>query len=76
MDEAIQAQACATKDLFIIALLKVNVSALIDNITKPPYKKLFNDQTNTFALYNNVQALRIVDNFVAQKNQAVQEKKN
>lgn len=66
LDEAIVAQACALDDLAIIARVKGNIGALTDDIEKPPYKLLFNDSTDSFSLYNNVQVLRAVDRCISQ----------
>ena len=64
LDEAIVAQACSTSDLSIVALAKGNVGALTENIDKTPYKVLFNGGTNSFSLYNGIQVLRVVDEFI------------
>ena len=61
LEEAIITQACSLADLSIVALAKRNIGALTENIEKPPYKLLFNGGTNSFALYNKVLTLRIVE---------------
>lgn len=66
LDEAIVAQACALEDLSIVATAKRNVGALTETMEKAPYKLLFNGATNSFAMYNNIMVLRIVENMIAQ----------
>lgn len=66
LDEAIVSQACTLDDLSIVALVKRNIGALTENIDRPPYKLLFNDATNSFAMYNGVQVLRSVDFYIKQ----------
>lgn len=66
LDEAIVAQACALDDLSIVATAKRNVGALTETMEKAPYKLLFNGATNSFAMYNNIMVLRIVENMIAQ----------
>lgn len=66
LDEAIVAQACSLDDLSIVATVKRNIGALTENINKPPYKLLFNGDTNSFALVNSVRVLRDVDSFLTQ----------
>lgn len=65
------AQACSLTDLTITDLAKRNIGALTENIEKTPYKLLFNDSTNSFSLYNNVQFLRAVDSCIAQNETTV-----
>lgn len=71
LDEAIVVQACSLPDLALTALAKSNVGALTENIEKTPYKLLFNGQTNSYSLYNNVQVLRAVDRCIAQNEPTV-----
>lgn len=70
-DEAIVAQACSLDDLTITALTKRNVGALTADIEKPPYIYLFNDTTNSFSMYNNIQVLRAVDRYIVQHESTV-----
>jgi hypothetical protein len=65
-DEAIIAQACFQDELSIVALVKRNIGALTEDINKAPYKILFNGSTNSFSLYNSVQVLRAVEQFISQ----------
>ena len=66
LEEAIVSQACMLGDLSIVALTKRNIGALTENIDKAPYKLLFNGGTNSFAMYNSVQVLRVLDSFITQ----------
>ena len=63
-DEAIIAQACSLNNLSIVAMAKRNVGALTENIDKPPYKLLFNGDTNCYTLVNNIRVTRSVDAFL------------
>lgn len=64
LDEAIVAQACAQDDLSIIALVKRNIGALTEDLSKPPYLLLFNGGTNSITLNNNIRVSRMVDSFL------------
>ena len=64
LDEAIISQACSLSDISIIAQVKGNIGSLTENIDKKPYKLIFNSGTNSFALYNGVQILRLVDDYI------------
>lgn len=66
LDEAIVAQACASNDLSNVYLAKQRVGALTEDITKPPYKVLFNNSTNSRELVNNIYVLRMVESFISQ----------
>lgn len=61
LDEAIVSQACSLSELSIVALVKRNIGALTEDINRTPYKLLFNGHTDSFALYNGVLVLRLVD---------------
>lgn len=61
IDEATVALACLHPDITLATLAKRNVGALTEDITKPPYKILFNSGTNSFELLNSVLAVRIVE---------------
>lgn len=60
-DEAIVALACLWNDVSYANLAKRNVGALSDDITKAPYKALFNPSTNAFELINSVFVVREVE---------------
>ena len=59
-DEAIVALACLY-DIEYSTIAKKNVGALSDDITKAPYKALFNPSTNSFELLNSVMIIREVE---------------
>lgn len=60
-DEAIVALACASEEISLAVLAKSNVGALYDSIVKPPYKTLFNSDTNSFFVYNATIINRIIE---------------
>ena len=64
LDEAIISKACSLSDISIVAQVKGNIGSLTENIDKKPYKLIFNHETNSFALYNGIQILRLVDEYI------------
>ena len=64
LDEAIVAQACMQDDVSYSVIAKGNVGALTEDITKAPYKILFNASTNAFRMNNSIQVMRIVERFL------------
>lgn len=64
LDEAIIAQACIQDDVSYSVTAKRNVGALTEDITKAPYKILFNTSTNAFRMNNSIQVMRIVERFL------------
>lgn len=64
IDEAIVAQACIQEDVSYSVTAKKNVGALTEDITKVPYKLLFNASTSAFRLNNSVQIMRLVDRYL------------
>ena len=67
LDEAIVAQACLQDDVSYSVIAKRNVGALTEDITKPPYKILFNASTNAFSMNNSIQIMRVVERFLQNK---------
>lgn len=67
LDEAIVAQACMQDDVSYSVTAKRNVGALTEDITKAPYKILFNASTNAFRMNNGIQVMRIVERFLQNK---------
>lgn len=70
-DEAIVGLACLWGDISYATLAKRNVGALSDDITKAPYKALFNPSTNAFELLNSVLVIREVEKLLQLKKQTV-----
>jgi hypothetical protein len=66
-DEAIIALACMHSDVTYANIAKRNVGGLSDDITKRPYKELFNAGTNAFALLNSVLVVREVEKILQSK---------
>ncbi|MGI6057345.1 MAG: AIPR family protein [Bilifractor sp.] len=65
-DETVIALACYT-DISYAALAKRNVGALTDDISKAPYKRLFNSSTNSFIIINSVLLDRIVEKILTEE---------
>lgn len=70
-EEAIVALACLNKDVSYANIAKRNVGALSDDITKAPYKALFNYATNAFELLNSVLVVREVEKIIQSRKQAL-----
>lgn len=64
IDEAIVAQACLQDDITYSTICKKGVGSLTEDITKTPYKILFNSSTNAFAMKNSIEVLRAVDKYL------------
>lgn len=60
-DEAIVALACLYQDPAYTNMAKRNVGSLSEDITKAPYKVLFNTGTNSYKLLNAVLVIREVE---------------
>ena len=71
LDETIISQACILDDLSIVALVKRNIGALTEDITKTPYQLLFNGGTNSFTMFNGVQVLRSVETCINRSESGV-----
>lgn len=60
-DEAIISLACLSADVAYANMAKRNVGALSEDISKSPYKILFNGSTNAFELLNAVLVVREIE---------------
>lgn len=61
LDEAAVALACANSDVSLAVQAKREVGMLYEDITKPPYKTIFNPSTTAAALWNAVTVLRLCE---------------
>lgn len=68
-DEAVVALACLNEDLSFATLAKRNVGGLSEDISKAPYKVLFNPSTNSFSLLNSVLIIRQVERNLLKKKE-------
>ena len=66
-DEAIVALACLWSDPSYTNIAKRNVGNLSEDITKAPYKDLFNSLTNSFEVLNAVLVVREIENRLQEK---------
>ncbi len=66
-DEAIVAMACLNNDISYAVVAKRNVGALSEDITKAPYKVLFNPATNSYELLNSVLLMRELEKYLRTK---------
>ena len=67
LDEALVALACVNADISFSTLAKRNVGALAEDITKAPYKVLFNASTNSYLILNSILILREVEQYLQTK---------
>lgn len=67
LDEALVALACVNDDIGFSTLAKRNVGALAEDITKAPYKVLFNASTNSYLIVNSILILREVEQYLQAK---------
>lgn len=65
LDEAVIGLACLYDDITYSTLSKRNVGALTEDITKAPYKALFNPSTNSFSLLNSILINRQIEKALA-----------
>lgn len=68
-DEAIVAMACLNTDISFAVMAKGNVGALSEDITKAPYKVLFNPGTNSYELLNSVLLMREIEKYLRAKKE-------
>ncbi|WP_027938136.1 AIPR family protein [Anaeroarcus burkinensis] len=59
--ESTTALACASRDVSIVVQLKREIGRLWENISKSPYRTLFNPQVSGDYIWNAVQYQRIID---------------
>lgn len=74
-DEAIVALACLNEELSYTVTAKNNVGALSEDITKAPYKALFNASTNSFSVLNAVLYMREIERYLQQKRVCAEDNK-
>lgn len=74
-DEAIVALACLNEELSYTVTAKNNVGALSEDITKAPYKALFNASTNSFSVLNAVLYMREIERYLQQKRVRAEDNK-
>ncbi|MGF9697327.1 AIPR family protein [Paenibacillus sp. MABNR03] len=68
--EATVARACYQEDIDLTVQAKREIGKLWDDITKAPYKILFNPSVDAIQLWKLVQVLRVVENDLSQKQLA------
>lgn len=68
-DEAIVSLACLNNDISYAVTAKRNVGALSEDITKVPYKVLFNHSTNSNVLLNSILCMRAVEKYLQVKKE-------
>jgi AIPR protein len=64
LQESTTALACASDDVQIIVILKNNIGKLWDDLSKAPYKSLFNTSVSASKVWNCVQAQRMIDDAI------------
>lgn len=61
LHESTTALACASNDIVLIVALKNQIGKLWDDLTKPPYRTLFNPSVSSSFVWNCVQLQRLID---------------
>ena len=69
LEEAVVALACWNSDVSYSTIAKGNIGALTEDISKAPYKVLFNSSTNSYVLLNSVIVLREVERYLNKKKE-------
>ena len=65
--EVTTALACASKDPALAVLVKTNIGRIFNDLSRPPYRALFNPSVNGARAFNTVLVLREVEKWVEQK---------
>ncbi|MDE6750859.1 MAG: AIPR family protein [Lachnospiraceae bacterium] len=61
IDEAVVAIGCYKSDVSLVALIKRAVGSIFEDISKQPYKSIFNPSTNAYMLWNTIKVSRTFD---------------
>lgn len=61
LHDSTTALACATNDIVIIVALKNQIGKLWDDLSKAPYRTLFNPNVSSLYVWNCVQVQRLID---------------
>lgn len=61
IDEAVVAIGCYKSDVSLVALIKRAVGSIFEDISKAPYKTIFNPSTNAYLIWNTIKVSRIFD---------------
>ena len=70
IDDTIIALACLQSDVTFTATAKRNIGALTSDISKAPYKIMFNPTTNAYSMKNSVEVVRCVDRFLGEHEES------
>ena len=73
IDEAIIAMGCYNDDLEISTIVKRAIGSIYEDLNKYPYKAIFNDKLKVNLLWNNVQLMRICEEYIRDQTK-IQEK--
>lgn len=61
IDEAVVAIGCYKSDVSLVALIKRAVGSVFEDISKAPYKTIFNPSTNAYLIWNTIKISRVFD---------------
>lgn len=61
IDEAVVAIGCYKSDVSLVALIKRAVGSIFEDISKAPYKTIFNPSTNAYLIWNTIKVSRVFD---------------
>ena len=63
IDEATVALGCALEDVNISTTIKRAYGSIFDDLTKAPYRMIFNDMVSSYKLWNSVMIYRVFQDF-------------
>lgn len=61
IDEAVVAIGCYNSDVSLVTLIKRAVGSIFEDISKAPYKTIFNPSTNSYLIWNTIKVSRMFD---------------
>lgn len=73
IDEAIIAMGCYNDDLEISTIVKRAIGSIYEDLNKYPYKAIFNNKLKVDLLWNNIQIMRICEEYIKEQSK-IQEK--
>lgn len=61
IDEAVVAIGCYNSDVSLVTLIKRAIGSVFEDISKAPYKTIFNPSTNAYLIWNTIKVSREFD---------------
>ncbi|MBW1613337.1 MAG: AIPR family protein [Deltaproteobacteria bacterium] len=73
LNDSTTALSCASLDVSLVVQLKREIGKLWDNLSKAPYKKLFNPEVTGSYVYNCISIQRRVDSLIDRKLKVIED---